>query len=178
MAEAVVFNLADSIIGKSSSLTLPETEPWLNVRDDVDDLRSIASAIKDKLHHAGERSETSNFTAWLKKLEDTLRFARCLLDGLSSEVWRESTSFSISSPSPSMCALIQAVKNRLTSLESEFKIPFMAGTRQQGHVFVHKDEEQSVKDYSFQGRLKVQKDLENMPVDSISIHSQTALSGR
>ncbi|KAG4123660.1 hypothetical protein ERO13_D11G339900v2 [Gossypium hirsutum] len=192
MAEASVFNLADSIIGKSSSLTFPETEPWLNLRDYVDDLRSIVSAIKAKLLDAGERSGTSNFTAWLKKLKDALCDASFLLEELSMAFLLEELLIGclFSLFLAKMCAQIQAVNKRLTSLESElkilfmagtrqqwhFEIIFMAGTRQQGHFFVHKDEEQSVKDSSFQGRLKVQKDLENMPVDSISPLSQAACS--
>ncbi|MBA0753787.1 hypothetical protein Gogos_021992 [Gossypium gossypioides] len=192
MAEASVFNLADSIIGKSSSLTFPETEPWLNLRDDVNDLRSIVFAIKAKLLDAGERSGTSNFTAWFKKLKDVLCDASFLLEELSMAFLLEELLIGclFSLILAKMCAQIQAVNKRLTSLESElkilfmagtrqqwhFEIIFMAGTRQQGHFFVHKDEEQSVKDYSFQGRLKVQKDLENMPVDSISPLSQLACS--
>ncbi|MBA0860458.1 hypothetical protein Goshw_017840 [Gossypium schwendimanii] len=190
MAEASVFNLADSIIGKSSSLTFPETEPWLNLRDDVEDLRSIVSAIKAKLLDAGERSGTINFTAWLEKLKDALFDASLLLEQLSMSFLYEELSigwlisFTFGGP---MCALIQDVNKRLTSLESELKILFMAGTkqqwhfkiifmRQQGHFFVHKDEEQSVKDYSLQGRLKVQKDLENMPVFSFGSLSPAACS--
>lgn len=69
MAEAVVFDLADSIIGKFSSLTLPETDRWWNVKDDPDDLRNTVSSIKAKLPDTGELSATSNFTAWLKKSE-------------------------------------------------------------------------------------------------------------
>ncbi|MBA0619565.1 hypothetical protein Godav_028720 [Gossypium davidsonii] len=189
MAEASVLNLADSIIGESISLIFPETEPWLNLRDDVDDLRSIVSAIKATLLDAGERSGTSNLTAWLKKLKDALFDASLLLEKLSMmfqlpRYWLKIFTFG------GMCAPIQAVNKRLTSLKSELKILFMAGTkqqskckiififgtRQQWHSFVHKDEEQSVKDYSLQGRLKVQKDLENMPVDSISTLSQAACS--
>ncbi|MBA0771413.1 hypothetical protein Gotri_019881 [Gossypium trilobum] len=185
MAEAFVFNLANSIIRKSSSLTFPETEPWLNLRDGVNELRSIVSAIKAKLLDAGERCGTSNFIAWLKKLKDALFDARCLLQRLSMSFVNVELSIGwlISFTLAKMCALIQAVNKRLTSLESELKILFMAGTKQQnkfkiifmaetrqeGHFFVHNDEEQSVKDYYyFQGRLKVQKDLENMPVDSFS----------
>ncbi|TYJ12580.1 hypothetical protein E1A91_A11G361200v1 [Gossypium mustelinum] len=157
--EAVVFDLADSIIGKSSSLTLPETEPWLNVKDDVDDLRNTVSAIKANLLNAGERSATSTFTASLKKLKDALCDARNLLEELSSEIWREN-----------MCARIQAVNKRLTSLESEFKIPFMAGTRLPGRFFVHKDEEQSVNDYSFQGRLTLQMIVDDITTASLEIY--------
>ncbi|TYJ12587.1 hypothetical protein E1A91_A11G361900v1 [Gossypium mustelinum] len=155
MAEAVVLDLAYSIIGKFSSLTLPETEPWLNVKDDLDDIRNAVSAIKAKLLDALVRSATSNFTAWLKKPEDALCDARNLLEESSFEVWRENlfcSGWPISFAIADMCARIQAIKKRLTSLESEFKIPFMAGTRQQGNFFVHKDEEQSVND--FRGQLK------------------------
>ncbi|KAA3471987.1 pentafunctional arom polypeptide [Gossypium australe] len=174
MEEALVFDLANLIIGISSSLILPETEPWLNVRDDVDDIRSIVSAIKAKLLDAGERSGTSSFTAWLEKLKDALFDARYLLEYLSFEDRGGNTSFSgslFSIAIPDMCAETQAVKKRLTSLESEFKIPFTAGTRQQGHFFVHKDEEQSVKG------LKVQKELEKIFFDSFSTLWQLSYSG-
>ncbi|OMO53888.1 hypothetical protein COLO4_36646 [Corchorus olitorius] len=57
MAESIAFNLADGVIGKLGSLALQQIALWWNLKDDLDDLKSIVSTVKAVLLDAEEKLE-------------------------------------------------------------------------------------------------------------------------
>ncbi|XVF15660.1 hypothetical protein REPUB_Repub09cG0173600 [Reevesia pubescens] len=168
MAEAIAFDIAGGVISKLSSLALQQIGLWWNFKDDLDDLKSIVSAIKAVILDAEEQSMTSNGNAvkdWLEKLKDALYDADDLLDDFSTEALRKDllggnkltkevrTFFSRSnqfSYGHKMGRRIKAIKARLNSIESETRVlllvkrpvesSFMAKRRQQTHSFVRRDE--------------------------------------
>ncbi|PPD67749.1 hypothetical protein GOBAR_DD35371 [Gossypium barbadense] len=90
MAEAIAFDLALELITKLSSFTLSQIGLCWNVKDDLDDLKSIVSTIKAVLLDAEERSVTSQLVKdWLEKLKDVLYDADDLLDDFSTEALRK-----------------------------------------------------------------------------------------
>ncbi|GMI79658.1 hypothetical protein like AT3G14470 [Hibiscus trionum] len=164
MAESIAYD----IITKLSSPLLHQLGLWRNFKDDLQDLKSIVSAIKAVLLDAEERSVSSNLVRdCLEKLKDALYDADDLLDDIHTEALRKDLMsgnkltkevrlfFSSSNQFAyglKMGRKIKAIKARLSSIQSETKMlnlverehpvetPFMARRRQQTHSFVHKDE--------------------------------------
>ncbi|GMI79687.1 hypothetical protein like AT3G14470 [Hibiscus trionum] len=165
MAEAMAFNV---IARLSSPLLLQQLGLWWNFKDDLQDLKSIVSAIKAVLLDAEERSASSNLVKdCLEKLKDALYDADDLLDDIHTEAQRKDllrgnkltkeVRLFFSSSNQFVYGLkmgrkIKAIKARLSSIQSETKMlklverdhpeetPFMAKRRQQTHSFVRKDE--------------------------------------
>ncbi|GMI79663.1 leucine-rich repeat (LRR) protein 1 [Hibiscus trionum] len=164
MAESIAYD----IITKLSSPLLQQLGLWWNLKDYLQDLKSIVSAIKAVLLDAEERSVSSNLVKdCLEKLKDALYDADDLLDDIHTEAQRkdllsgskltkEVRDFFSSSNQVAyglkMGGKIKAIKARLASIQSETKMlnlverehpietPFMARRRQQTHSFVRKDE--------------------------------------
>ncbi|XP_039059177.1 disease resistance protein RGA2-like [Hibiscus syriacus] len=164
MAESIAFD----IITKLSSPLLQQLGLWWNFKDDLQDLRSIVSAISAVLLDAEERSVSSNLVKdCLEKLKDALYDADDLLDDIHTEALRKDQMsgnkltrevrvfFSSSNQFAyglKMGRKIKAIKARLSSIQNETKMlnlveryhpeetPFMAKRRQQTHSFVRKDE--------------------------------------
>ncbi|KAG8479814.1 hypothetical protein CXB51_029315 [Gossypium anomalum] len=150
-----------------SSRVLSQIGLWLNLKDDLDDLKSTVSSIKAVLLDAEERSVTSHLVNdWLEKLKDVLYDADDLLDDFSTEALRKDLMggnkltkevrlfFSSSNQFAyglKMGQKIKAIKARLASIESEantfgfmvrdrpVETSFMIKKRQQTHSFVSKD---------------------------------------
>ncbi|XWS42958.1 hypothetical protein CRYUN_Cryun16bG0058600 [Craigia yunnanensis] len=138
MAEAFAFEIAGGVITKLSFLAAHQVGLWRNSKDDLEDLKSIVSAIKAMLLDAEERSVTSNLVKdWLQKLKDALYDADDLLDDFSTEALRQGLLggnkltkevrifFSSSNQFAyglKMGHRIKAIKAKLNSIESEKKM--------------------------------------------------------
>ncbi|KAL4378514.1 hypothetical protein GQ457_02G040840 [Hibiscus cannabinus] len=164
MAESIAYD----IITKLSSPLLQQLGLWWNFKDDLQDLQSIASAIKAVLLDAEEQSVSSNLVKdCLEKLKDALYDADDLLDDIHTEALRKDllsghkltkevrlffSSSNQFSYGLKMARKIKDIKARLSSIQSETKMlnlvervhpvetPFMVRRRQQTHSFVRKDE--------------------------------------
>ncbi|KAE8681856.1 hypothetical protein F3Y22_tig00111303pilonHSYRG00105 [Hibiscus syriacus] len=134
---------------------------WWNFKDDLDDLKSIVSAINAVLLDAEERSVISNLVKeWLGKLKYALYDADDLLDDFSTEALRKHLMnrneltkvvrvfFSSSNQFAYGLKMERKIKARFASIQSQtngLKLvqrdhPAVAERRQQTHSFVFKDE--------------------------------------
>ncbi|GMI79686.1 hypothetical protein like AT3G14470 [Hibiscus trionum] len=164
MAEQLAFDIAKGLLSQLSSPVLEQLGLWWNFKDDLDDLKSIVSAISAVLLDAEEKSVTSNLVEdWLAKLKD----AEDLLDDVCIEASRKKLMsgnkltkevrvfFSRSNQFAyglRMGRRIKAIKARFTSIQSQISLlnliqrdhaletSFMANRRRQTHSFVSKGE--------------------------------------
>ncbi|GMI79688.1 hypothetical protein like AT3G14470 [Hibiscus trionum] len=164
MAESIAFDIITTL----GSPLLQQLGLWWNLKDDLQDLKSIVSAIKAVLLDAEEKSASSNRVKdFLEKLKDVLYDADDLLDDIRTEAQRKDLMSGnkltkevrvfLSSTNQVAYGLkmgrkIKAIMARLSSIQSEantfnfverehpVETPFMARRRQQTHSFVRKNE--------------------------------------
>ncbi|WJX92711.1 hypothetical protein P8452_74315 [Trifolium repens] len=86
MAEGLLFNMIEKLIGKLGSMAV---ESW-NMRDDLEKLVENMSAIKAVVLDAEEQQSTNNHQVqlWLEKLKEALDDADDLLDDFNTEELR------------------------------------------------------------------------------------------
>ncbi|WJX49268.1 hypothetical protein P8452_35727 [Trifolium repens] len=86
MAEGLLFNMIEKLIGKLGSVVV---ESW-NMRDDLEKLVENMSEIKAVVLDAEEQQSTNNHQVqlWLEKLKDALDDADDLLDDFHTEELR------------------------------------------------------------------------------------------
>ncbi|XP_062175504.1 putative disease resistance protein RGA4 [Alnus glutinosa] len=89
MAEGVLFNIAQGIIGSLGPLAMKEIKLLWGVKDELEKLKDTVSIINDVLLDAEEQQVKRHAVRnWLKKLEDAMYEADNLLDDFSTEVLR------------------------------------------------------------------------------------------
>ncbi|XP_062175508.1 putative disease resistance protein RGA4 [Alnus glutinosa] len=89
MAEGVLFNIAQEIIGSLGPLAIKEIKLLWGVKDELEKLKDTVSIINDVLLDAEEQQVKRNAVRnWLKKLEDAMYEADNLLDDFSTESLR------------------------------------------------------------------------------------------
>ncbi|XP_050281800.1 putative disease resistance protein RGA3 [Quercus robur] len=89
MAEGVLFNVAEGIIGQLGKLALKEIGLLWGVKDELEKLENTVSTIKAVLQDAEEQQAQSHaIKDWVAKLKDILFEADDLLDDFSTEVLR------------------------------------------------------------------------------------------
>ncbi|XP_039044405.1 putative disease resistance protein RGA1 [Hibiscus syriacus] len=168
MAEGIAYDIAGKLISELSSHVMEQLGLWWNFKDDLDDLKSIISAIKAMLLDAEKQSVTSELVKdWLAKLKDAMYDAEDLLDDVRTEALRKDlmsgnkfskevrVCFSRSNPFTyglKMGRKIKAIKARFNSIQSQANMlnlvqrdhpvetSFMAKRRRQTHSFVSKCE--------------------------------------
>jgi hypothetical protein len=92
MAEGVLFNIAQEIIGSLGPLAMKEIKLLWGVKDELEKLKDTVSIINDVLLDAEEQQVKRRAVRnWLKKLEDAMYEADNLLDDFSTEVLRRET---------------------------------------------------------------------------------------
>ncbi|XP_062173606.1 putative disease resistance protein RGA3 [Alnus glutinosa] len=86
MAEGVLFNIAQGIIGSLGPLAMKEIKLLWGVKDELEKLKDTVSIINDVLLDAEEQQVKRHAVRnWLKKLEDAMYEADNLLDDFSTE---------------------------------------------------------------------------------------------
>ncbi|XP_044510827.1 putative disease resistance protein RGA4 [Mangifera indica] len=89
MAEAVLFNIADEILGKIGKLALREMDMIWSVKKEIEKLNNTVSAIKAVVLDAEEQQAKSHEVRdWLGKLKLAIYDVDDLLDDFSTEVRR------------------------------------------------------------------------------------------
>ncbi|KAL4600987.1 hypothetical protein ACB092_11G239000 [Castanea dentata] len=89
MAEGVLFNVAEGIIGQLGQLALKEIGLLWGVKDELEKLKNTVSTINAVLLDAEEKQDQSHaIKDWVAKLKDVLFEADDLLDDFSTEVLR------------------------------------------------------------------------------------------
>ncbi|KAM3686088.1 hypothetical protein ACJW31_11G170900 [Castanea mollissima] len=89
MAEGVLFNVAEGIIGQLGQLALKEIGLLWGVKDELEKLENTVSTINAVLLDAEEKQAQSHaIKDWVAKLKDVLFEADDLLDDFSTEVLR------------------------------------------------------------------------------------------
>lgn len=87
MAEAVLFNIADGILGKLGNLALQEMGLLWGVKQELEKLKNTVSTIKAVLLDAEElKAKSHEVRDWIGKLKDAVYDADDLLDGFSTHV--------------------------------------------------------------------------------------------
>ncbi|XP_050137180.1 putative disease resistance protein RGA3 isoform X2 [Malus sylvestris] len=90
MAEGVLFNIAEGIIGSLQKLALEEIGLLYGVKDELKKLEDTVTKIKNVLLDAEEKKANHGVTEWLKKLEDVVYDVDDLLDEFYTEArWRQ-----------------------------------------------------------------------------------------
>ncbi|XP_039044410.1 putative disease resistance protein RGA3 [Hibiscus syriacus] len=168
MAEGIAFEIAGWLICELSSHVMEQLGLWWNFKDDLDDLKSTFSDIKDVLLDAEKQSVTrESVKKWLAKLKDAMYDVDDMLDDVRTEALRKNlmsgnkftkevrVCFSRSNPfiyGLKMGRKIKAIKARFTSIQSQANMlnlvqrdhpvetSFMDKRRQQSHSFVSKGE--------------------------------------
>ena len=89
MAEGVLFNVAEGIIGQLGNLALKEIGLIWGVKDELQKLKNTVTIIKAVLHDAEEHQALSNaIKDWVERLKDVFFEADDLLDDFFTEVLR------------------------------------------------------------------------------------------
>ncbi|XP_031261861.1 putative disease resistance protein RGA3 isoform X2 [Pistacia vera] len=89
MAEAVLFNVTDEILGKLGKLALQEIDMIRSAKEEIERLKNTVSTIKAVVLDAEEQQAKSHEVRdWLGKLKAAIYDADDLLDDFSTEVLR------------------------------------------------------------------------------------------
>ncbi|XP_068344287.1 putative disease resistance protein RGA3 [Pyrus communis] len=90
MAEGVLFNIAEGIIGSLQKLAREEFGLLYGVKDELKKLEKTVTKIKNVLLDAEEKKANHEVTEWLKSLEDAVYDVDDLLDEFYTEArWRQ-----------------------------------------------------------------------------------------
>ncbi|CAN6561745.1 unnamed protein product [Malus baccata var. baccata] len=90
MAEGVLFNIAEGIIGSLQNHAIQEIGLLYGVKDELKKLEKTVTKIKNVLLDAEEKKANHGVTEWLKSLEDVVYDADDLLDEFYTEArWRQ-----------------------------------------------------------------------------------------
>ncbi|XP_050137148.1 putative disease resistance protein RGA3 isoform X10 [Malus sylvestris] len=90
MAEGVLFNIAEGIIGTLQNHAIQEIGLLYGVKDELKKLEKTVTKIKNVLLDAEEKKANHEVTEWLKSLEDVVYDADDLLDEFYTEArWRQ-----------------------------------------------------------------------------------------
>ncbi|CAN6561746.1 unnamed protein product [Malus baccata var. baccata] len=90
MAEGVLFNIAEGIIGSLQNHAIQEIGLLYGVKDELKKLEKTVTKIKNVLLDAEEKKANHEVTEWLKSLEDVVYDADDLLDEFYTEArWRQ-----------------------------------------------------------------------------------------
>ncbi|XP_061360792.1 putative disease resistance protein RGA3 [Gastrolobium bilobum] len=90
MAESLLFSVADSLIGKITSLTVKEASSVLSVKADLNRLKETLSFIKAVLLDAEQKQQQNNeLRVWLRQIKRVFSDAEDIIDDVECEALRK-----------------------------------------------------------------------------------------
>ncbi|CAN6567285.1 unnamed protein product [Malus baccata var. baccata] len=88
MAEGVLFNIAEGIIGRLGSLAFQEIRLFCGVQDEFNKLRHTVDGFQAVLLDAEQKQANNEVKLWLQSVEDAIYEADDVLDEFNAEVQR------------------------------------------------------------------------------------------
>ncbi|XP_030965148.1 putative disease resistance protein RGA4 [Quercus lobata] len=198
MAEGVLFNVAEGIIGQLGQLALKEIGLLWGVKEELENLKNTVSTINAVLLDAEEKQAQSHaIKDWVAKLKDVLFKADDLLDDFSTEVLRREVMtenkkakevrifFSKSNQLAyglKMGHKIKSIRERLDAIEADRKFHLEARPREtqgsnrvrESHHFVRAED---VIGREVDKKVIIERLLDSNIKQNVTVHSIVGLGG-